>query len=221
MRDYTRFDKYLNKLSGDIYEQPPDQGHTDYAIDYLDWALNIIKYKGSVLDVGCGQGFCKPLFEKQGFSWTGATLGKDYQVCNNEGLNVFEWDMSFLPVPDGKFDVLFGRHVLEHSPFPLLTLMEWRRVAKSHILLVLPSPDYWGFAGINHYSVLSIGQWEHLFSRAGLRPIAANSFKTDNKTFLKHYLPYIKDRENLKFQGEREKFVEYWYILEKCEEKIS
>ena len=31
MRDYTHFDKYLNNIYSDIYEQPPDEGHTEFA----------------------------------------------------------------------------------------------------------------------------------------------------------------------------------------------
>ena len=39
-------------------------------------------------------------------------------------------DYNFLEYPDNSFDLVFSRHSLEHSPFPVLTLMEWYRVAR-------------------------------------------------------------------------------------------
>lgn len=216
MRDYKRFDEYLNNLSKDVYAQPPDRGHTDFAKAFLGWSFDILMYGGSVLDVGCGQGFCSPMFEKKGFAWTGATIGDDYHICSKAGLNVQNWDMTFLPVPDGHYDVIFARHVLEHSPFPILTLMEWKRVMRKHLMLVLPSPDYWGFGGLNHYSVLTKEQWWHQFDRAGLRIIHEAELRTNHSVFMRHYLPDVEDRSEVVFPG-APKSVEYWYILEKNE----
>lgn len=216
-RDYRRFNGYLNNLSQDIYPQPPDPGHTEQAQAYLDWALGIVGGT-SVLDIGCGEGFCRTMFEERGIEWQGVTMGPDYEECLKLSLPVERMDMSFLQLPDNSFDLLFARHVLEHSPFPILTLMEWRRVCRNYLLIVLPTPDYWGFGGKNHYSVFNQEQWFHSYSKAGWKIIHESKLTTRDKAYMDHYMPEITNRTELVFPGPP-KDVEYWYILEKGEEK--
>ena len=62
---------------------------------------------------------------------------------------------------------MFARHALEHSPFPILSLMEWHRVSKQHLVIVNPNPDYWGWAGRNHYAVANLTQLKFYLERAG------------------------------------------------------
>lgn len=218
-RKFAQFNEYLKKLAGDIYPQPEDVGHTDFAQLFLEWALPIVRGT-SVLDVGCGQGFCRPMFESKGISWHGVTMGEDYRICKEVGLLVDEMDMSFLDIPDGSYDLIFARHVLEHSPFPILTLMEWRRVARQHLLVVVPTPDYWGFGGRNHYSVYNREQWWAAFGRSGWKVIHENKLTTSHPTFMKHYRPDVENRATLVFPG-APKDVEWWFILEKAEEKLD
>ncbi len=130
---------YLDELADDIYEQPPDEGHTAQAREVIDRWVSVLDGLTSALDVGCGQGFALPLLAKHARRVEGVTLGNDYQVCVDNGLSVRESDMSFLPYADDEFDLIFARHVLEHSPMPLLTLMEWRRVSKRWLIIVVPS----------------------------------------------------------------------------------
>ena len=155
MRDYRNFESYVNKLSNSIYEQPPDEGHTKWATEVINNWVTQMPTASTVLDLGCGQGFCKPLFEALGKQWTGVTLGPDYLVCKDKGYDVYNYDFSFLEeIADDSYDLLFSRHSLEHSPFPLLTLMEWYRVSKQWLCLILPNPVFWTVTGRNHYSVM-------------------------------------------------------------------
>jgi ubiquinone/menaquinone biosynthesis C-methylase UbiE len=98
---------------------------------------------------------------------SGVTLGDDYDVCRSKGLAVKFADMSFLPYEARSFDLIFARHVLEHSPMPLLTLMEWRRVSRKWLILVVPSLATFEWYGQNHYYVLLAQQWTGLIERAG------------------------------------------------------
>ncbi len=189
MRDYNQFDKYLESLDADIYAQPEDEGHTAWARDAIVklknfYAISQIK---TVLDVGCGQGFAHKLFEDiRVENWTGITRGEDYEVVKKKGLNAHDMDMTFIDFDDNTFDLIFARHVLEHSPFPIITLMEWARVGKRWLYLVAPAPEYWTTKGLNHYSVISNEHIQWLLQRAGWQPVGIQVMTMYSKLFIDH-----------------------------------
>lgn len=173
MRDYTNFDNYITELQGDVYPQPPDPLHQFWGEWVVNqWAEFITGTNNKVLDVGCGQGQFYPVFRANGFDWTGITLGTDYDICLSKGYKVYQQDFSFLDnLENNSFGTVFARHALEHSPFAILTLMEWRRVSQKYLLLVLPNPDHFKFYGKNHYSVMTNGHVLWLAARAGWKPV--------------------------------------------------
>lgn len=200
MRDYSRIDSYLDKLRKQIYEQPEDPLHTAWAKEAIDWFILLTKNVYSVIDMGCGTGFCQPFFKAKGISYLGICLGEDAVVARNNGRNVLEMDFSFTLSRFGNnCDLVFSRHSLEHSPFPLLTLMEWHLVTKDYLALVLPAHEHWGFRGRNHYFVLNPLQWENLFEVAGFEIVAQN----------------IKKYQMSPLEGVGEVEIEYWYLLRK------
>ena len=170
-RDYTHIDQYLSELQGDIYQQPLDDGHASMAKQVIENWVTKLTTCNNVLDVGCGQGDMQEWFEELGLEYTGVTLGIDYLVATRANRNVSKQDYTFLSYPDNSFDLIFARHSLEHSFSPILSLMEWHRVATSWLCLILPTPSYWGVAGRNHYSVVNASQAKFLMGRAGWVPI--------------------------------------------------
>lgn len=167
MRDYQNLERYLNELIADVYEQPPDDGH-QAALEFIvkKWLPNLHGLT-SVLDVGCGQGQAFGILGQYAERVAGVTLGSDAAICKEKGLEVYCNDMSFLPFADNEFDLIFARHALEHSPMPLVTLMEWHRVAHQWLLVVTPNLEFFGPSGRNHYYVLRPDQWANLFERSG------------------------------------------------------
>lgn len=202
MRDYTRIEEYLNKLQKDIYEQPPDDGHTEWAREAIKSLTPLDVRTKKVLDIGCASKFCEHFFVK----WFGMTYtGQDYFVD--------ESDFSFLPYDDDEFDLIFARHVLEHSPMPLLTLMEWHRVCRQYAIIILPAPEYWQTFGRNHYYVLPKEQWWNLFDLSGWKVLKEEDFTTSDEIFMKHYMPEAEQKERV-WRGPP-KIVEFRYLLEK------
>lgn len=160
-RDFRHLNIYLNKLVSDVYPAPVDEQHTEWALQMFNLWFAKNKEVKSVLDAGCGDtAFMKPHFEKIGAEYTGVAL-------NSDNPNVQNVDFTFLPFEDDSFDLVWSRHSLEHSPMPIITLMEWYRVSKAWLCLVLPNPVTYGWAGLNHYSVMHPTQVEFLLKRVG------------------------------------------------------
>jgi ubiquinone/menaquinone biosynthesis C-methylase UbiE len=180
-RDYSRLDGYLDELQKDVYPQPLDQFHGEWMLNFIKWIWSheCAKEIKSVLDAGCGQGDAQTFLKEFGVtSYQGVTLGDDVSVGQLNNKNVNKADFTFLPFKDNFADMIFARHSLEHSPMVIVTLMEWLRVSKKYLAIVLPNPEFWTYKGLNHYSVMSDEQIEFLLIRAGWKLI---EMKSDDK----------------------------------------
>lgn len=213
MRDFARFDAYLNRLTQDVYAQPPDGGHVAWGMQAIQTLFSIPQGCKNVLDIGCGQGQFAAAFEAAGLSWTGVTIGEDFHAAAAKGLNVRQADMTFLPFEDESFDLIFVRHALEHSPCPVVTLMEFRRVCRGWMGLILPAPEYWGVRGRNHYAVLPRDNWLWLLARAGWRPLHEHLFTTDDPLFRTYWASELPPAENQP--------VEYRFLCERSPEVVT
>jgi SAM-dependent methyltransferase len=209
------FFSHLAELESDIYSQPADDGHIAWAKLAIDWANEMEPLEGkAVLDIGCGQGFARELFaEYRAALWAGITRGEDVPICKEKGLRIFDTDMTLSGIEvdrerGGDWNFLFARHVLEHSLFPLLTLMEWHRIAykDASLLLVAPAPEFWGYGGLNHYSVMNHEQISSNLVRSGWRPIAQHTFTMGHSEFIKH---------NPDAVIEHHRPVELWYYCKR------
>jgi len=189
MTDLSHLNKYYKELIKDIYPQPMDEGHLEMMEDAIR-NIFIINQISTVLDVGCGQGDAQSIFEEFSIQYLGLTLGSDHETAKELSRNVVEMDFNFLDFPDNSFDLVFSRHSLEHSPFPLLTLMEWHRVSKKWLFLVLPNPETFSYMGRNHYSVLNKQHAMWLIRRAGWKVTKDDSMKEEYR-FLCKKLPRV------------------------------
>jgi SAM-dependent methyltransferase len=107
----------------------------------------------------------------------------DIKTCEEKGHTIKQYDLSFLPQKEGyhdeSVDFIFLRHALEHSPYPIFSLMEYNRVLRQFgkIYIEVPAPDterkheY----NLNHYSILGATQLAALLDRTGFK---IDSFNT-------------------------------------------
>ncbi len=193
-----------------------DEGHSQFHEDmtkkvvskYVD-PLNLAK-DTKILDLGCGYGHFLDEMKSRGYTdVTGITLSHtDLQACKDRGHNVKQLDMSFLPQTDGYYDesvgFIFLRHALEHSPYPIFTLMEYNRVLVqgSKIYIEVPAPDCERKLEqiLNHYSIFGAEQLSALLHRTG--------FKIDTWDFIEVDIS-VPDTET----GESKIYKEKYYCI--------
>ena len=173
-----------------IYEEGDSQMHKDLTRSVVEKYIDplTIQKNAKILDLGCGPGYFLDLMKDRGYTdLTGVTLSPgDIKICEVKGHKIAKYDFSFLPQKDGYYDesidFIFLRQALEHSPYPIFTLMEYNRVLKqgSKIYIEVPAVNQprrheWNN---NHYSVLGNEQLAALLNRTGF---AVNTF--DNFQF--------------------------------------
>ena len=172
-----------------------DEGETDLhktmteemVKTYVD-PLNLPK-DSVILDVGCGVGYFLDLMKARGYTKiTGVTLSEyNAQQCRQKGHSVEEYDPSFIPQSQGWYDetvdFIFCRHSLQHSPYPIFTLLEYNRLLKTKgkMFIEVPSPDcerkheY----NPNHYSIMGPRQLDALLQRTGFKIDQFNDVEFD------------------------------------------
>lgn len=185
--------KFYNEwlYTAHIYDEGDSQFHkeltTQVVKTYID-PLNLAK-DAKIVDLGCGPGyFLDEMKERAYTNVTGVTLSPgDINLCESKGHKIAKYDLSFLPQKDGyhdeSVDFIFLRHALEHSPYPIFSLMEYNRVLKqgSKIYIEVPAPDCerkheWN---LNHYSILGEQQLLALLNRTGFDVNVLNSIEFD------------------------------------------
>jgi ubiquinone/menaquinone biosynthesis C-methylase UbiE len=191
MRNYTQIDKYLDTLAQDVYPQPADAGHDLLLNQVMQEWESYISTLTNVLDVGCGSDLIAlPYFTRWNTEYTGISLGQEVHILMSNNVSIFDMDMNFLEFGDENFNGIFARHVLEHSPMPLLTLMEWHRVSNKYLFLVVPNPDHFGYIGKNHYSMMNRPHLRWLLRRAGWK-IIQKSYTTEEYRFICEKMPLV------------------------------
>ena len=185
--------KFYNEwlYTAHIYDEGPSPMHDSLTAQmiekYID-PLNLPK-NSKILDLGCGPGYFLDGMKSRGYTdLTGVTLSPgDIKICEDKGHTIKKYDLSFLPQKDGYFDesvdFIFLRHALEHSPYPIFSLMEYNRILKQggKLYIEVPAPDCerkheWN---LNHYSIFGQGQLAALITRCGFDIDVFNTFEFD------------------------------------------
>ena len=168
-----------------------DEGESDFHKEitkqvvkkYID-PLNLPK-DSIIYDMGCGPGyFLDEMADRDYTELTGVTLSPaDIELCRSKNHTVREYDISFLPEVDESVDFIFCRHALEHSPYPIFTLIEYNRLLKEkgklYIEVPQPNCERNHEFNLNHYSILGNKQLHALLVRTGF---TINTF--DNFNFM-------------------------------------
>ena len=204
-RELESFKDFLELVRGHVYSEPL----TDLHIAVMDQIIPKIQGEhsmhGPLLDIGCGDGYAMDKLRSLGVEdIMGITLStEDAAAARGRGFEVTEQDMSFTNFGDASFKWLWVRHALEHSPFPLLTLLEFHRLLEpgGKAYIEMPSPKCTRLLESydNHYSIMGPRQWTCLMRRAGFEIMDQGEVKFD-----------ITSKEDANFVGTE---VYEWYVL--------
>lgn len=185
--------KFYNEYiyTSHLYDEGESQYHKDLTKQvvetYFD-PLNLPK-DSNILDLGCGPGYFLDEIKSRGYNnYAGVTLtSEDIRLCESKGHTIKKYDLSFIPQSDGYYDesvdFIFLRHALEHSPYPIFSLMEYNRLLKqsARIYIEVPQPDcdrkheY----NLNHYSIFGSNQLAALLNRTGFDIEKFNNLEFD------------------------------------------
>ena len=182
MRDYARLDAFLDARLDDIYPEPLAEPHGQITkmmvADLIEFYA--VKPGATVLDVGIGPGLALELFRDAGCAVTGVGFGEEAAQARAADFEIIEQDMSFLDVADATYDVVWARHVIEHSVFPFYTLSEMHRLLKPGgiFYMEVPAPGTCAHHedNANHYSVMSKEMWVILLHRTGFPNVRPQDF---------------------------------------------
>jgi SAM-dependent methyltransferase len=185
--------KFYNEwlYTAHIYDEGDSEMHkglTEQVVQmYID-PLNIPK-NSKILDLGCGPGYFLDEMKKREYTDViGVTLSPgDIKACEDKGHTIKKYDLSFLPQSEGYYDesvdMIFLRHALEHSPYPIFSLMEYNRVLKQYgkIYIEVPQPgcERRHETNLNHYSILGQDQLAALIVRTGFNIDKFENFEFD------------------------------------------
>ncbi len=157
-----------------------------------------IKDKGTILDIGCGRGFFLNRMKQSGWSAFGVELNEQMAAQAKEklGLDIFSGTLRETRFPDGSFDAVNLRHVLEHLLSPYQALTHIHRLLKQDGIIVITVPNFEGFqrkifgryylavAGIFHISQFTPRSLKSLLERAGYRVISTKTFQESASAWL-------------------------------------
>jgi predicted SAM-dependent methyltransferase len=137
------------------------------------------------------------MFMEEGFAEaTGITCSReDAHEANERGMrNVCVLDMheigdlrdEFVPQKVGELDLVWARHVLEHSPIPLFVLQEIHSIlrpgtGKLYVEVPDPATACHHCANVQHFSCFGREGWEGLFDKAGFTPLDTFVFNVQVK----------------------------------------
>lgn len=213
---YRRINLLLSKLSG-MSKQRIKSKHL---------FLQDNKTKGSLLDIGCGNGHWLNYMHKLGWQVEGTDFDQAAveEAKKEYGLTVRLGELADIAYPDHSFDAVTLRHVIEHHPDPVSLLAECLRILKPNgkLVVITPNTQSWGhkhygrhWRGLEpprHLHIFSPKTLKHAAEKAGFKKI--NAFSTAaGAEYILEDSQAIKQSKSTKFNLTSKSWILQYYEL--------
>lgn len=200
----SKFERYLRLARATVYSEPEEGNfHNALIKEAVQTFVPLFGLPDTpfVLDAGCGPGVFMDEMRSAGFSslW-GVTLSQDdVDACRKKGHGCTLGDISDLDDTDDSVDLIWCRHAIEHSVYPLFTLYEFNRVLKNGggLYVEVPAPDQLRSheSNPNHYSIFGVRMWVSLMQRAGFEVFDVKdinlTLKQEDKEFTEKNIAFL------------------------------
>ena len=125
-----------------------------------------------VMDLGCGRGDSVDLFRRHrpDVEWIGVDIAESQEVQQRRRSDAtfVTYDGERVPFPNGSFDLVYSRQVLEHVPDPLGHLREIVRVLRNGGAFIGSTSQLEPYHSMSYWNFTPVG-FVALAERAGLR----------------------------------------------------
>lgn len=153
---------------------PPRRAIYDSLVFWLNF-----KAGGQLLEIGCGNGSALKFMKELGWQVEGVDFDPlAVEQARGHGLKVHLGSLEAQVFPDGQFDAVVARHVIEHVYDPARVLRECYRVLKPGGVLVLitPNADSWGHRRyLQNWRGLEPPRHLHIFNRTSLSELCSRA----------------------------------------------
>ena len=143
----------------DVTYPPCDLPRSAYPDSLAEWLhRHLYKRRGTLLDVGCGNGDFLAAFHRQGYSVAGVDISpKSKDLIGTFEISITDFTTDRLAYDDATFEFVFCKSVIEHLGDPIPLLQECHRVLAPGGIAVMLTPSwehtYWGPFFIDHTHV--------------------------------------------------------------------
>ena len=134
--------------------------YTSYPRRFGAWLMKTVFQKtGRLLDVGCGRGEYLGVFADLGCEVAGVDISPSAPALAGDRfpVAVANLEMDAMPYPEGSFDFVFSKSVIEHVHNPVIVLTKIFAALKPGGIAVIMTPSwrhtYWGPFYIDHTHV--------------------------------------------------------------------
>jgi len=169
----------------DVTYAPDKAPRTSYPGQLAQWLVDTAyRGKGRLLDVGCGRGEYLEAFHQAGMNVAGVDISPAApRYAAPHHVEVIDFESGKLPFPEGSFDFLFSKSVIEHIREPASLLGEVHRVLKPGGTAVIMTPSweytYWGPFYIDHTHVTPFTKMslDEILTMSGFQTPAVSYFR--------------------------------------------
>jgi SAM-dependent methyltransferase len=151
---------------------PNDHARQVNATYYIDRLMERPDAPRRVLDLGCGRGDSVDQFRlhSPGVEWIGVDIAgsQEVQQRRRSDATFVTYDGERVPFPNGSFDLVYSRQVLEHVPDPLGHLREITRVLRNGGAFIGSTSQLEPYHSMSYWNFTPVG-FVALAERAGLR----------------------------------------------------